>query len=92
MNYNHDDQGVQLFYKNKKIIINSLAKTEVPLTDDELLNYAGAMLKFNQDLGRISSDELQPKNLQISNAKSLYEIQCSVPFYKYISQFDFYKN
>lgn len=91
MQFNHDNQDVHLFYKNKKITINSGSYTEMQLTDEELLNYSSAILKYNQSIGRISSDELQPDDLKISKAKSLNDINSSVPFYKYISQGDYEK-
>ncbi len=72
MTFNHDNQGISINYKN--IILNGAAVTEEFLTDEEILDFSIAFLKFNQTLGRISTKELKPSDLKISVTNELSHI------------------
>ena len=91
MTFNHDNQGISINYKNKNIILNGAAVTAEFLTDEEILAFSIAFLKFNQTPGRISTKELKPSDLKISGTKELKDIHNPLPFYKYISKENYEK-
>jgi hypothetical protein len=91
LEFTHDNEGIHIKYKNKYLLLNGCAISKELLNDDEILRFSKIILKFNQEIGRISSSELQSEELKISTPKKLRDIHNPVPFYKYISRHDYCK-
>lgn len=89
MAFEHDSNGVHVKYKNKTLLINGAVVTNTLLNDDELIQFSKEILTFNQILGRISSTELNPNDLKMSESVEISDINITVPLLKYISRKDY---